>query len=315
MKLSVIVFVFDRENYVLDALGSVFNQTAEQSCYEVLVISNIKLEKVENKYKDKNFKIIYTDETSLWSKIKIAYSISKGEIISFLEDDDYWESDKIIRVIKLFESNRELSFYHNGFTFIIGDNKHQLSNQSKNANSFVYAKANTENSFPLLLKKRADYNLSSISIRKAYFNINLLYDLKNLFIDGAIFLICLSSGHEMCADDLKLTFVRIHKDNNSGKVKNISDQLERDELSILTANFMSGRYEKNVVEFLINEMAVNYLIRYQMAKRKMAKHFIMYLISGIRGKIFPRNYVLVKSISYIIYKRFAYFLQNSFHER
>ena len=110
---------------------------------------------------------------------------SKGEIISFLDDDDLFYNTKLEHVYNLFK-NMDIVYYHNGPQFI-------------NDSSEIINKTNTS----------PDFNISCISIRKDMLPLIILREIT-MAQDLLIYYISLDSNKKIIYDNILLTYYRFH---------------------------------------------------------------------------------------------------------
>ena len=104
-KVSVIIPSFNRYNYLLNAITSIQNQTYDD--YEIIVVNDGSTEDGYKSNELKNIsKVIHIDRnnTPNWGGSRPAvrnYGISQasGDLIAFLDDDDYWLPNKLERQI------------------------------------------------------------------------------------------------------------------------------------------------------------------------------------------------------------------------
>ena len=311
--LTVAIFVHNRDEFVNYALNSVLGQTLDRSFFEILIISNIYINLRPEQLNIPNLKIIQTDQQSLWDKIVLARNLANGEIISFLEDDDLWHSNKLKHVMEVFLSDPNICYYHNGFK-LFHDQKitETVPSNWDSADSHKSTTIQT-NSARDSLKLFADYNLSSISIQKKILFTDLKIMPENLFIDGMLFLLATFSSGPMAADNIALTFIRLHKNNNSG----LSIKDERENWFFWSELFqqfnVSGGLNKTLVNFLQNEFSLNAAIRYSLSRFTAFKYFYLYLLSAIRLRIRLRSYVMVKFCLFFISERLMKIFVFKYH--
>ena len=105
--ISVIIPVYNRTQYVGEAINSVLNQTLSRDKYEIIVVSNVDLPEREG------VRIIKSNER--WQGPKFAQGIeeAKGEIISILDDDDLFLPNKLEVVYKVFKENEKVGLFKN----------------------------------------------------------------------------------------------------------------------------------------------------------------------------------------------------------
>ena len=105
MKFSVIVPIYNVENYLEKCLDSVVSQTYKNyECILVVDKSSDKSEEIADKYiKKYNWQKVYEENTGLAKARNLGVDKSNGDYIIFLDGDDYFEKDlleKLNSIIK-----------------------------------------------------------------------------------------------------------------------------------------------------------------------------------------------------------------------
>ena len=107
MKLSVIIPVYNTEKYLKKCLESVIKQTYKN--LEIIVIndgstdnSNKIIEKYVTKYPQKIKYIEQENRGQAYSR-NLGIKLSKGELITFVDSDDYIERNMYKKMIELLE--------------------------------------------------------------------------------------------------------------------------------------------------------------------------------------------------------------------
>ena len=124
-KISCVITLYNRQEFINDAIECIVNQSLKP--HEIIIVDNSSKEiYIDNKYlnKIKIFKIL--PNAGIAQALNFGVSVSKGNYISFLEDDDIWPEnyletiysegylnyDYIVTPIKKIK-NQELSNYNN----------------------------------------------------------------------------------------------------------------------------------------------------------------------------------------------------------
>jgi len=168
-SVSVIIPYYKKINYIKKTINSVLNQTFQD--FEIILIyDDEKLDDLitlENEYK-KNPKIkIIKNLNNLGAGISrnIGIKHASGEIISFLDADDYWLPEKL---------NKQLKFMNeNNYDFTFCDYEKKLS-EKKNIKVISSKKKIGYND----LIKSCDIGLSTVSVKKKILVDNLFPSLK-----------------------------------------------------------------------------------------------------------------------------------------
>ena len=83
--ISVIITLYNRTQFIHEAIESVINQTLNKDLYEIILISNIPID-TSNYGKIVELSII--EDKEIGKMYQRGLEISKGKIITFLDDDD-----------------------------------------------------------------------------------------------------------------------------------------------------------------------------------------------------------------------------------
>lgn len=228
--ISVIVTVYDRTEFFGEALDSLENQTLDKTKFEVIIVTNSQL-KISKQYSFK-CKIHMSQETRLAPKLLEGIRLSKGDLITFLEDDDLYLPDRLERILEVFSKNTELILYHNrSLNFKNDESKILVKSSRKNGKSpkrfLVFSRKDNK----LILGFKPDYNTSSqaINILRLSVYVEFLSSLGNKYIDAFFFFSALDSGSPIFIDEHIGTLRRVHKRNASmfGSLKS-NGQLSND---------------------------------------------------------------------------------------
>lgn len=130
-KISVIIPTYNRAEFIGRAIGSVLCQSFED--LELIVVddaSTDQTQQIVEQIKDKRIKIIrHENNKGAPASRNTGIKSSRGEYIGFLDDDDEWLPDKLVKQLKLFEtSGNEAGLIYSGFFFVSGRNNRILSN-------------------------------------------------------------------------------------------------------------------------------------------------------------------------------------------
>lgn len=106
-KISIIMLIHNREEYVAQAIESILSQTMRE--FEFLIIDNASKDnsrEVAEEYQKKDARIrIYENSTSdIGSGRNLGLKHAKGEFFTFLDDDDYCEPDFLEFLLTLAET-------------------------------------------------------------------------------------------------------------------------------------------------------------------------------------------------------------------
>ena len=213
-KISVVVMAYNRDTYLEEALTSIVNQTLEREFFEVIVIKNFTSERLEKMISNQKFQHILIERpVSAPEMLSLAIKQARNDIMSFLEDDDLFEPDKLKRVFDLFNSDEDLVFHRNSVKiFFSGRGNHsQTIIRNHRPETPIKMKGNYSKK---LVYYGAAFSLSSMSILKSVIEID---HLENLLTNQDMFILfnALHTKRTILLDSMVLTRSRVHDTNVS----------------------------------------------------------------------------------------------------
>ncbi len=109
MKLSIIIPVYNAEQYLKKCLESVFQQNLKLEDFEVICINDGSIDKTQQileEFQKKYTNIILESQENFGEAISRnkAISLSKGEFITFLDSDDYYDALTLSKALQIIAS-------------------------------------------------------------------------------------------------------------------------------------------------------------------------------------------------------------------
>lgn len=252
----MLITVINRKEFLHEAINSVFHQSIDRSLFEVVVVSNFKVE-VSNFPQDFRITTLLMEGT-LGERLYAGIKSAKYEIIAFLDDDDTFNQEKLQRVIEVFSEHPKLCYYHNNQRYVDRYLKHidyvrlveKRTQLLKDSSLLIDVQTNLS-AIKEAIEMRGDFNLSSIAVKREDFMeyLPLLKQIDGLS-DGFFFWISLVNMGQIMIDSQKLTNYRLHELNTSGQT-NFFNKIIWLEKEICTfniiLNFMDNRHLPNNV--------------------------------------------------------------------
>lgn len=325
IKCSIILTVFNRTQYVEDALESIIDQDFDHNLIEVLIISNIEL--TLKKRFNLDLRIIESKNMTLGGKLAEGISMAKNDVITFLEDDDLFCKERISNVMSNFNTHTDLSYYHNASHHFHNtyELKRILNRQIKN-NSRKQAKLIKLSDEEQLMtyekyleEKRSDFNLSSMAFRKNFIEnyVDIISNAGTRYLDSLLFFIAIFRGDSIMIDDKNLTFTRVHSQNASQFVEKnnktisrlkYSDDMEKVVKMLSSINIIN----KALIQRWLNIRSLDDLIKSKSISRKLVlieliNFFKLYKFDFIRSD------VCKKGITYVISPTLMYKMLIIYH--
>jgi len=311
--ISVIITAHDRKQFLMDAIKSVLNQTLDKSLYEIIVIKNFKDDMIDNFIKNENIKSITNENyTFIGEDLALGIEMCKGEVISFLDDDDQFHKVKLENIYNLFKKYKDLVYYHNYQNFI-NENK---SNTKPIFKSFkgIYKSNDLINNLKKII--HYDYygplffNMSSISIRKDYFLDKLkILKMINSHPDDFFFFYSLDYENNLLIfDDKPLTFYLVHESYSNIYIKKSSQDviLKKERIYneyIKTTNILISNIKNDALKkFLLCRLNKEQIQLYAVTKNEKLKKENKLIrnrikcINYVKGNLITRNIRLIKDL-------------------
>ncbi|MFP3287909.1 MAG: glycosyltransferase, partial [Acidilobus sp.] len=204
--------------------------------FEVIVVKNFDDKESDDIISRNGWKEVYNDDPYHGRMVLAGLEESRGEVITFLDDDDMYVSNRLEEVYKAFTSFKRLVYFHNSQT-IIDDNGNVLERPPPSLPTpknlvggstivvdvdklRVLAKRYNVSIADLVLKVMvgADFNNSSVAVRRHVVESHAQL-LKRLpaSIDNFVFVSSLKAGGLMYFTDERLTLYRVHGENWSSE--------------------------------------------------------------------------------------------------
>lgn len=123
--VSVIIVVYNGEEYIEEAIESVLNQTYKD--IELVIAddgSTDSTRKIVEKYEDVVY--VYQENKGEGSARNLGIEASKGEYLAFLDADDLYEPDKIEKQLKILLENNDIDVVYNDLK-VVDENLNYLN--------------------------------------------------------------------------------------------------------------------------------------------------------------------------------------------
>ena len=157
--ISIVITAHNRKKYILDSVKSVLNQDANRNDYEILVVKNFIDEEIDAFLEKEGVISIYTEEQPFGVKLAIGIDKSKGEVISFLDDDDEFSANKVSRLIEVFRDQR-IVYHHSSIVAMDESGNAHRSGLSKNIPNTIVKEKFEPHDLKLVMKY---YNFGILS--------------------------------------------------------------------------------------------------------------------------------------------------------
>ncbi len=203
--ISIIIPYYKKKEFISETINSIKNQSYKN--YEILIIyddenlTDLKyLKELANE--KKNIRILVNKKNSGAGLSRNNGIINaKGEFIAFLDADDYWHKDKLLKQLN-YMIHKKINFSHTSY-YIVNKNKKIIS--VRNGRNFLEYKD---------LLSSCDVGLSTVMVKKKILMDNFFPNLTTKE-DFVLWLKILKTGEKLIGINEPLTFWRKSNDSLS----------------------------------------------------------------------------------------------------
>ncbi len=220
-KVSVVIPTYNRADLIGDTINSVLNQTYHN--FEIIVVDDGSTDNTRELIASFGceIKYFYQGNTGLPAKARNkGIREATGEYIAFLDSDDKWTKDKLVKQIEIFDRFPKVDLIFTGIKII--DKRGNVLRRRKGG-------LLKENVLLSLLKKGNFITNSSVMVKKkALFGVGLLDDDKKIRGSEDFFLwIKLAVNHKFYSISKELTLYRKNEDSlcTSLSIRTVYDKI------------------------------------------------------------------------------------------
>jgi glycosyltransferase involved in cell wall biosynthesis len=207
-KVSIVMNCYNGEKYLQEALSSIISQTYQN--WELIFYDNQSTDqskKIFESFKDRRFFYHYAEKhTKLFKARNKALKVTTGDLIAFLDVDDYWSETKLEKQCDKFKDNENLDFVFSKYS-IVDEFSHKIKTKQKDD-------LNKKSIEELIINYQV--GLSTVMFRKNLMQrINFLFDENyNIIGDFDAFANLIEKVNFLYMDQ-ELSFYRWHNSNLS----------------------------------------------------------------------------------------------------
>lgn len=223
LKVTVLLTAYNRVPFVPLALESACRQDLDPSRYEILVLSNRSehravVEDARIRHPNARIRFEQMGESSIGEMLTFGFRSAHGKVVSLLNDDDEWSSEKLSNVVRAFEAHPRLVYFRNGLSVFRGGGSRPQSVSAVEGRSAAAVPRQRlldgSNSGELARALRwtsIDFNDSSISVSREVV-LRFSQEMRTLRTNEDTFLFYLAaiSSGELLVTSVPLTKYRVH---------------------------------------------------------------------------------------------------------
>ncbi len=292
--VSIIMTCHNGERFLIESIKSIINQT--YSNWELIFIDNFSKDKSEDiikSFKDERIKYFKTEHLfNLGTVRQLAYNKCKGNLICFLDVDDYWSELKLEKQIIKFESNPKIEVLYTNFYRVI--NKDIKNNVMNFYSGFLLNKIIKSYIDGSPLTPWLTLMIKKTSIEK----LDYAFDEKTHISSDFDLIIRLANFCYFDFIDESLAYYRIHEANESkNNDKEINDLVYivykfQKNIKINKLFFYKNFAFKIYFKYLILNKIVSKKLKQTFILKNLSTIFIYFLIKIIPRKLIKKFYKL-----------------------
>lgn len=254
-SISVVLTAYERRPHLHFAIESVLNQTVDRSKYELIIVKTFRDSYIES-LMSPNIKVIDVQK-GVKNLLKFGIKAARGEFISFLDDDDAFNRDKLSEVLNLFDHFPNLGYIHNSREIIDESGVCSINSRyNRDVRRDLYFNRK-EKPFSIykIIGANGVANLSSISVKKSIAqDIEMTPDDWFGLTDYFFFYASVCSENDILISKNRLTQQRIYYSSNS-KPDSYSDFVRHlDKLRKSTRLILENFHTCSYSQFIENDL-------------------------------------------------------------
>ena len=288
-KISVIVNCHNGEKYLADCLESILKQkykNLEIILYDNFSTDNSKI--IANNFKDDRIKLFSSNKKlHLYDARNEAINNASGELIAFLDVDDWWDENYLISRAKKFDDYNYDIFYTNTLIFYEKNKRFSKYKDYILPAGKIYEK----------LAKDYCIIISGLILRRKIFNKIGGFNPKFNIIGDFDFVMRASKTYNFHALDEPLIFYRMHQNNFSKKNSSIFFEEFRlwckNQLDCKDQDFLDNKkyFQKRLLFLEINHLLLNKDKNFDLLKKIILYPNILQKLKFMIGFMIPKDLI------------------------
>ena len=254
-KVSVIINCHNGEKYLKKCISSVVNQKYQN--FEIIFFDNFSSDKSKNiaiDFKDERLKYFFSKKkVPLYQARNEALQVATGEIIAFLDVDDWWNENYLLSREELFDNGNYDYFYSNVFMFYEKSKKFKKYKNYQLPSGKIY-KSLAEDYFVII---------SGLMVKKKIFKEVGYFNDKLNIIGDFDFVMRIAKKFNAHALNEPSVYYRIHKNNfsklNSEMFFKEFNYWFENQIKLENKDFYENKkyFEKKLLSFEIKNLLFN----------------------------------------------------------
>jgi glycosyltransferase involved in cell wall biosynthesis len=254
--ISVLIDTYNHEGFIAKAITSVLEQDMPMADVEIVVVDDGSTDRTAEIVRGFEPRLRFLQKTNggQASAFNAGISACRGEIVAFLDGDDWWSPSKLRRVVEELQRNPEVGIVGNGITEVF-DNGDEQSEVVRETQRF---RINSLDGARIFRRRKSQLGTSRMTVRAQILR-RILPVPESIVIEADEYIFTLAAAlSEASIVGEALTFYRIHSGNlfqvsgfQSGPLLRKRKCLEH-LASALTAMLLQLGLQRKIVEAAID---------------------------------------------------------------
>lgn len=301
MIASVIVYTYQRRDFIIGAVNSLLKQTIARDDFEIIVVKAFQDEKIDAILSEKADKVLYVNEKAHGKKLTAGIRASSGDYLFFMDDDDEFDDKKLEVLTRDFISNTDVMFIHNSINKIdINGNGISESVESVPRKKILLDTSKIDSkTISAFFRFRANWYSSCMAFRRDVLASNLdTLDKVYQSVDPFMFLCALNHKGKMALVPDRLTRYRVHTSTTNYRLEPLEYLQSKEifyrrsaeiiEMSLAMAN--NNVVKQYVSAYLQHNRFMSQLLNLHNSRGTTFRNLISYL--PVLNRIFVRYFLL-----------------------
>lgn len=127
--VTVLIDTYNHESFIAEAITSVLGQDFPQSESEILVVDDGSMDRTPDIVRnfEPHVRLIRKANGGQASAFNAGIPQAQGEIVAFLDGDDWWAPNKLSCVAEVLAAHREVGLVGHGITEVLLDGRHRVN--------------------------------------------------------------------------------------------------------------------------------------------------------------------------------------------
>ena len=114
LKISVVICTYNRADYIMESMNSLYHQTLDRRAFEVIVVNNNSTDNTKEvclqyiaQHADANFYFLEEQQQGASFARNKGASIVQSPLLCFMDDDAIADNDYLERIVRFFEEHED----------------------------------------------------------------------------------------------------------------------------------------------------------------------------------------------------------------